>query len=388
MTLPIRVFFLIRSLDIGGAERQLYALVKALDKSRFAVTVAAMYDHGAMWEEFTAIPGVRVVTLRKAGRWDLRRFVAALWRAVRAERPHILHGYMGGANEICLVLGRVLNAKVVWGIRVSDLDFSRYIWSVGAVFRVGRVLSRLPNLIIANSEAGRATHIARGYNAARMIVIPNGIDTARFAPDPAAGLQWRQAMGYPADTLLIGCLARLDPMKDHPTFLRAGTLLAQTHGAVRFVCAADGTAEYAADGTAEYKDALQRLAQELGIAERVAWVPMLGDPRAAYNGLDVVTSASAFGEGFPNVLGEAMACEVLCVGTDVGDSAAVIGDAGAVVPPRDPAALAAAWRKLLSMSAEERHALRRRARARIMSEFTIERLAERTGTALEELLKP
>lgn len=377
---PIRVLFLIRSLDIGGAERQLHALVAGLDKSRFAVTVATIYDQGEMRAAFASLPGVRTISLHKQRRWDVRRFSATVWRTVRAERPHILHGYMGGANELSLVVGRLFGVKVVWGIRVSNLDFSRYIWSVGFLFRVGRLLSPLPDLIIANSESGRATHVARGYNPRRMIVIPNGIDTARFSPDLPAGRRWREAMGYGDRTPVIGCLARLDPMKDHPTFLRGAALVADTNDAVRFVCAGGGNAAYGAR--------LKQLAAELGLGDRVAWIPAAEDPRGLYNGLDIVTSASAFGEGFPNILGEAMACEVPCVATDVGDSAAVIGDAGSVVPAGDAAALAAAWRQILGMPLEERAALGRRARDRIVREFTTARLAERTGAALEALVKP
>jgi glycosyltransferase involved in cell wall biosynthesis len=372
------VLFLVRSLHLGGAERQLVALAAGLDKTSFDVMVCPMYSGGDLKEELRGIAGVTVTFLDKRGRWDLMRFGRRLLATVFSFRPHIIHGYMGGANELALLAGVMSRSKVVWGIRVSDLDFAQYPKSVGTVFRIGRMLSRMPDLIIANSRRGRDVHVRSGYASARMIVIPNGIDTGRFAYAPAAGAAWRARYALPPGSLVIGYPARLDPMKDHETFLQAAAsfrTLRPPGVDDRFVCMGDGAADY--------RERLHRLADGLGLGERVRWLPGEVDPRGFYSGCDIVTSASAFGEGFPNILAEAMGCERVCVATDVGDARLILGDEGLVVAPRDPGALAQAWRELAGLEAAERSSLGVRARERVIREYSMARLVERSQQAFD-----
>src|SRR5262245_53217898 len=111
----IRLFFLIRSLERGGSERQLTELVKGLDKTRFTVIVATFYDGGALRREIEGLEGVKVVSLHKTSRWDLLAFLWRLARLVYAANPHIIHGYNGVANELGLLVGRVVGARVVCG---------------------------------------------------------------------------------------------------------------------------------------------------------------------------------------------------------------------------------------------------------------------------------
>jgi len=374
----IRLAFLIRSLDVGGAERQLCTLVTNLDKDQFDVSVLVMYSGGALLRDLEGVPGVRVISLAKRGRWDLIGFGARLFAEMRRLRPQIVHGYMGGANELAWVFGRAVGARIVWGIRVSNLSPGDYIWSVSALFRLGALMSRSVDLIIANSQAGRSFHVEHGYAKDKLVVIPNGIDTDRFRSDPDAGRGWRVHHHLTEPNLVIGLPARLDPMKDHATFLRAVQTFVAFGIDAHFVCAGNGTDEY--------QSQLQSLARELGVVDCVTWIPALADPVPFYNGVDLVTISSKGGEGFPNVVGEAMACGVPCVATDVGDAALVIGDTGHLIEAGDHDGLAACWRDLCLLSATARRELGRRARARIVERFTPSLLARRTSEALTRLL--
>jgi glycosyltransferase involved in cell wall biosynthesis len=108
---------------------------------------------------------------------------------------------------------------------------------------------------------------------------------------------------------------------------------------------------------------------------------------AAYNAFDLATLSSAFGEGFPNVVGEAMACGTPVAATDVGDSGVVIDGCGEVVAPRDPALLAEAWLRLRARLAREGEALRQAARARIVDHYSVEGMVRQSEAALLALMR-
>lgn len=374
----IRLFILIRSLEVGGAERQLVELVKALDKTRFAITLATFYNGGGLRSELQSLEGVNLISLHKKGRWDIVPFGMRLMRVVRRGRPHIVMGSMGIANELSLLAGRLARSKVVWGLRASNVDFSHYSRISRWSFRVGAFLSGFADLIIVNSHKGMSHHIAHGYSGKHMVVIPNGTNTRTFRPDARAGAELRAEWNVAQDDVLIGVAGRLDPMKDHNTFLQAAALLAGRHSEVRFVCVGDGPDEYKAQ--------LTRLASTLGLENRLVWAGRRSDMATAYNAMDIACSSSS-GEGMPNVIAEAMACCVPCVVTDVGDSARLVGDRTWVVPPKDPTALCMRLEKLATMSKDERTSLGDAARQRVIREYSVEQLARRTEAALLRIVR-
>lgn len=375
----IRLCFLIRMLNDGGAQRQLVELVRGLDRARFDVTVMTFYAGGRFWEEMRRVPGVRLISLDKTGRWHVFRFLWRLFREVRRLRPHLLHGYLGGANILAVLLKPfVPGMRAVWGIRAAYMDLARYDWLERATFGVQRRLARFADLIIVNSQAGWEWHRRLGFPVERMTVIPNGIDTEHFQPDGEARRRVRAEWGIAEGELVIGVVGRLDPMKDHPNFIRAAAILAEERSDLRFVCVGDGPTPY--------REELQGLAGRLGLLERLIWAGARSDMSAVYNALDVLCSSS-YGEGFPNVVGEAMACGVPCVVTDAGDSAWIVGDVGIVVPPCDPAALAGGLRAVLSRPTEQRRVLGAAGRERIVRQFGRTMLAETTMEALNALLE-
>lgn len=370
----MRICFLIRSLGIGGAERQLSLLATGLHHRGHDVTVCVTYAGGAMAAELEA-RGVPVVALQKRSRWDLTGVVASLRRMVRERAPDVLHGYMPTSNLLTLLAAGAGGPAVVWGVRASHLDWGAYDWMARASFEATRRFASRADLVIANSEAGRRFHVAQGYPAERTIVVPNGVDTARHCRDEPGRVRQRAAWGVPDGAPLVGLVGRLDPMKDHATFLRACARVAAARPDARFVCVGDGPAPFSA--------ALRALAGDLGIAAQTIWVEPRTEVTAMYSALDVHVSASCFGEGFSNAIAEAMACEVPSVTTDVGDAATVVGPTGRVVPPREPALLADA---VLALLATDLPALGRDARARVVREFGVDQLVSRTLAALEPVV--
>ncbi len=373
----MRIVFLIRALQGGGAERQLVTLIRGLDPTRFEVTVATFYPGGELCSELEDLPHVRVVSADKRGRWDLLGFCVRLLRILHRSSPEVVHGYMYGANELALLFGRLTGASVVWGIRASGLEMGHYDMATRMLYRSGGWLSRLSDLIIANSEAGRRFHLGIGYPAAKLCVIPNGIDTRRFAYDATQRERVRREWGLEDGEMLIGVVARLDPMKDHATFLRAAALASTKHPGTRFVIVGGGTEHRLAT--------LKSLAAQLGVSARVLWAGAREDVAAAYSALDIFTCCSAFGEGFPNSLAEAMACERSCVATRVGDAEWILGDCGEIVPPREPEALAGAWSRLLALSTIDRARQGQEARQRIVGSFAVSTLVRSTSELLTQV---
>ena len=167
-------------------------------------------------------------------------------------------------------------------------------------------------------------------------------------------------------------------MKDHANFLRAAALLSKKHKDAQFVLIGRGV---------DYENrVLRRSIENLGLTDRTHLLGERHDMPRLAAALDIFSLSSAYGESFPNVIGEAMACEVACVVTDVGDAHWIVGDAGRVVPPRDSRALAEAWEHMIELGAEGRTAIGRAARARVIERFTLKSVVSRYETLYETVL--
>ena len=366
----MRIFFLSRSLERGGAERQLVATANGLARRGHDVLIGLFYAGGSLERD---VDGPAIVHLGKQGRWDILRFGRALVREVRAFHPDAVYSFLGTANVLAGVLRPFWRgARVVWAVRSSDVDYS----GLGKVAAFnGWVEARLGFLadrIVANSEAGKRHAVACGMPEDRFLVIPNGIDTERFAPDRPSGEPLRRKWLPEGCDVLVGLAARLDPMKDHGTFLRAARLAADQDPGLSFVCAGGGNDAYAAE--------IKALSTSLGLDGRLTWAGELDYMEPVYNALDICC-LSSMTEGFPNVVGEAMSCGVPCVVTDVGDAAAVVGEAGLVVPRKNPERLAEG---LLRMAALVRGGKAPNPRKRMVETFSLEQMVARTESALME----
>jgi glycosyltransferase involved in cell wall biosynthesis len=366
----VKITLFIRSLAYGGSERQLVALAKGLHERRHSVVVAVFYSGGPLEKELRDA-GVMVRALGKRGRWDVAGFLLRLVRFMYEEKPDTLYGFFGTPNILTVLLKPFFpRIRMIWGVRGSYLDFTRYDWLAGLHYEAERRLSRFADLIIVNSRAGLDHAEANGFPKNKMVVIPNGIDAKRFRPDSEARRRVRAEWEVTENEKLIGMVGRLHPMKDHPTFLRAAAMLLQERQDVRFVCVGEGPVGYQRE--------LHALGEELGLSQRLIWAGARGDMPAAYNALDIATSSS-YGEGFPNVVGEAMACGVPSVVTDVGDSAWIVGETGVVVPPKNPVALATGWKVSL---ARDRSEMALKARLRVEENFSVGQMTEQTEKAI------
>lgn len=355
---PAKILHLITGLARGGAQTMLTRLVTHLDRRRFEPLVVSLMDGGPQADAIAAA-GVRVMGLGMRHGMPSLRAVRRLRQIIGAEGPALIQSWLYHADLLALVAaGRI---PVAWNIRLSSIAGEPHQRQLRIMQRVLAFLSRRPACVMVNSEAGKRYHEAIGYCPRRWEIVPNGFDVEAFRPNPMARADWRHRLGFDAARRVIGMVARVDGMKDHGTFLEAAQKVATQRDDARFVLIGAGT---------ETLPLPRRLRETLRA---------LGDRSDVGNilpALDLVV-LSSHGEGFPNVIGEAMACGVPCVSSDVGEARMLIGETGAIVPPRDPGALADAILGMLGRDAEAMATLGAASRERIVSRFSIDAVARR-----------
>ena len=366
------IFFLVRSLELGGAERQLVELAVGLHERKENVCVGVFYRRGPLIAELED-SGVKLVDLKKKGRWDVVGFLVRAMRAMRRSRPDVVYCMLGGANIVGAATRLfVPKSKLVWSIRSSNMKLNKYDWLHSVSYFVERSISRMPDLIIANSSSGRDFAVANGFPSQKIQIVPNGIDTERFQSDGELRTEQRRLWSLHNEDIAVGVLARLDPMKGQETFVRAAMTAVRQRPQLRFLCIGEGPE----------RRRLELLVEELGIASKVIFTGT-ANPVAALNALDIVCSSSAFGEGFSNSVAEAMSCGRPCIVTNVGDSAIIVGNCGKIVPPTNPQALAAA---ILDTAQHLESIDRSKIRSRIVENFSADAMIDRTAQLLRKVV--
>jgi glycosyltransferase involved in cell wall biosynthesis len=358
------ILHLITGLDSAGAERMLVRLAARLDRHRHQSVVVSMTGPGRLGPQLAAA-GTTLLSLDMPRGLPDPRGLVRLVHILRRVQPDIVQTWLYHADLLGLVGCRVARAscRLFWNIRCTDMA-----GSVG-LRRLLAWSSRLPEIVVVNSLAGLRFHEAVGYRPRRWAYIPNGCDTAEFRFDVEGRRSLRSEWGITDQSVAIGLPARYHPMKDHENFLAAAALLAEQRPEVVFILAGSGT-----DCTNEQ---LAEAVARRGLVGRVRLLGDRSDMARVYSALDITTLSSAYGEGSPNVLVEAMACGRPCIATDCGDAAQLLGPPGLIVPRRDPAALAAAWDRLVAIGPAGRDALGREARRRAVERYDLAAIAAR-----------
>lgn len=360
----LRICHLITDLDIGGAEMSLFRLLSAIDRDRYACSVISLLEPGPVGRRIQEL-GIQVGSLGlKRGAMSLPG-LSRLVVELRRNRPDVLMTWLYHADLLGLIAGKLTGVRsIVWNLRASDMDMSNYRPLSALTLRICAALSHLPTAVLVNSERGRAYHSQIGYHPREWVLIRNGVDPAQFKPDRAARDDVRRELGLGPEDLLIGLVARFDPMKDHSNFMAAARLVAQREKAVHFALVGKGIG---CDN--------RSLAADLDRPPLAGRLHLLGErfdmPRltAAFD----VACSSSLSEAFPNTVVEAMACGVFCVVTDAGDSAAIVGETGVVVPPGNPDALSQGLLHAVAMGPAKRQAEGQAARERVIRNFGLER---------------
>ncbi len=366
----IKLFHVIVGLNTGGAEMMLYKLLSHMDRNTFIPHVVSLTDIGPVGETINTLDIPLTALGMKRGIPDPTK-VAKLVGLFKKEKPDIIQTWMYHADLIGGLAAKLnKNIPVIWGIRHSNLTPEGNKKSTIFTAKLCAKLSkRIPERIICNSEASKQIHNDLGYDSNKMLVIPNGFDLSAFSPDLNAKHSVRRELNIPDDAIIIVCVARFTPLKDHYNFIQAASLLIDKYSkkAIFLLCG---------DGVNWNNQQLVQWIEEANVRRGTFLLGKRNDISRITAAVDIASSSS-FGESFPNVIGEAMACEVPCVVTDVGDSALIVGDTGLVVPPKNPEALAQAWLQLINMSPEERTKLGIAARKRVIDKYNLPGIVSR-----------
>ena len=357
-----RIFYLITELEIGGAEKALYELVTHLDRKRFEPIVACLSGRGPIFDRLTE-KGIEVIPIDMRGWWDLAGWLR-LRRALRANRPHVLHTFLFHANFVggLAAIRSQIGTKIA-SIRVEEPRF-RHLW-------VECLTQGLTDVFTCVSESARQyTHRRAHVPMNKLVVVPNGVDPSDcdvpvMAPPP----EWR----LPEEAPVVAFVGRLDRQKNPLLLLRA---------AARVVREVPETV-FAFAGTGRLETRCRAEADRLGLSDSIRWLGWLSDTRPLLARMELVALPSSW-EGMPNVILEAMACGKPAVAANVGGCAELIveGETGFLVPPGDEAALAERILRLLRDAALRRR-LGAAARQRVEREFSIAAMVERNESLYE-----
>lgn len=324
------VIHVISGLGDGGAEAVLYRLVTS-DNSGLKHIIVSLSQDGKYIKLFESC-GIQVYCLNMRGLKGIFLSIIRLFRILKIINPAVVQTWMYHANLIGGAISRISGVKnIFWGIHHSAIKYSELKFLTFIFVRINSFLSKyIPAGIIYCASSSKLVHESIGHKNVNSYVVPNGYDLKKFKFSVDNKNYYRSLWGLEPDTILIGMVARFDPLKDHYCLLEALSLVKDLD--IRFKCILVG------NGVNNQNHQLVKWINYFGLTGYVSLLGQQSDVPGIMSALDLhVLSSSA--EAFPNVLAEAMACETPCVTTNVGDASFIVGGMGWVVAPKDPKTL-------------------------------------------------
>lgn len=360
----MRIVHIIIGLNVGGAELMLKRLVTSHHHTpEYDHRVISLSDLGTVGGELLSM-GIPVSALGMRGAPDVFRTFFRLRSQLIEDRPDIVQTWMYHADFLGGLAARSLGIRrILWGIRTTEIKLG------GS--RLTRIIRKacallspyVPSRIVCAANAARRVHEDVGYAASKMLVIPNGFAVEKLVATSEQVRTIHRQAGLAAEHRVVGSVGRFNAVKDQRNFVRAAGILAQRYKNLRFLMIGRDLDQ----GNVQ----LRHWIAETGRPECFVLLGERPDVSACLGTMDIFCLHSRT-EGFPNVVGEAMAMARPCVVTDVGDAAFLVGNTGVVVPREDSLALAEGIERLLSLAPEDLMALGRSARQRILKNFTMD----------------
>ncbi len=357
---------------MGGAETMLYKLLKYTNQKKYEVNVISMLDEGIYGKRIKEL-GFEVISLNmKQGIPSVRGFRKA---KKHIKNTDIIQTWMYHADLFGYLMYRFSKVKkIIWGIRRSNLDSKLNKSTTIMVAKINSRLSKSVDVIVSCSYKAKEVHERFGFSNKNLVVIPNGFELSQFSKETEEKQCANNTINNNENVPHIVHVGRWNILKDHENLLNALKIVKQR--GFKFHAFLIGT-----DINRENKD-LMKILNQNDLNNNINLLDRREDIPALMSAADIFVSSSR-DEGFPNVIGEAMACETPCVVTDAGDSAYIVGDTGITVPTKDPISLADGITEMLIKSKDEREHLGSLARKRVVNNFDIIKVSKQ----FEELYK-
>lgn len=367
------IMHIIPSLAPGGAEQILLSLTRALT-DEFQHTILTLYPASPQLEPDKSTAVTNLMVKHKT---DMMRYCGQFRKFVKTARADLIHGWMYHANLLgVLTIG--LKTPQLWSIHNALNAAGGIKPSTTVVSKLSaKMSSAVPRRIVYCSHESRRTHEALGYCPQKSVVIQNSVDGERFYPQPSQRAKLRKELGIGEEIPLFGRVARYDPQKDFETFFAAAERVGRDLPKARFLLCGDRVTKTNRE--------LLYLAEQRGVSQRCHFLGLRLDMLAIYNAMDLLISSSS-SEASPVSLLEAMACGIPVCATDVGDCARLVGDAGKIVEPRNPAALATAMMTAYHQRLRDPHRTAERCRRQSIGKFGTGEMARQYGRIYRDIV--
>ena len=340
LTNNMKILFAVRSLNIGGTERQIISMSNMLINYGHDVDIARIYTNGELEKHTNA----NLHTLSK----NIFSRAIDFHKLYRHKNYDVVYSFLPNMNIFSLLISKLFKKskrpKIVWGIRSSYLDPKDYSIKVNLVYKLEKILSGLPDLIITNSDAALNEYKKYGFPRKKIFSIPNIIDHDHFKNLSSKKTVYKE-FGISNNMNLIGIFARIHPMKDHINILQAIKIINETskkyQNKIYLICV--GGIAQKEEKNNYYKNLLKLSNQN------IKWLGSREDIPKLMSACDLTVLCSDSGEGFPNSVAESMSCETPIIATNIGDSKKIINNYGKIVPVQDSLSLANSIIEILEM---------------------------------------
>lgn len=368
----IKLVLAIRSLNVGGAERQFIELIKNIDKGRFEVYVCTMYG-GVQENTVKVIENIEYYNLNKKDTYDFYKFYKSYSNLLNKINPDVIYSFKDEMNLFSL-WSKPKNTKIIWGFRASNMDVKQYGKVYQGVRWLQKVFSSKVNRIISNSHASVEYHTQNKFDMSKSKVIPNGINIDKFKKNNEDREIFRSKYKLRDSDIAIGIVSRIDYMKGYTIFSKAVKKIIEEFDNI-YIFSVGG-------GDKKIKQECEDILGEFNNT-RFKWLGNQLNVEKIYSGFDI-SSSSSFGEGFSNSIAEAMSCELPCVVTDVGDSAYIVDKCGIVVEANNVESLYDGLKRMIQRDYKELGLLSCK---RIVENFSTENMVRKTENLLVDVLK-
>ena len=373
----MKILHIITGLGDGGAEHTLFKICKYdLKNNHSIISLTGKGKYFSLLKKM----GIKVYCLNVRF-FSIHKFIFLI-KLLRSLKPDIIQTWLVHADFLGSIAARLAGIKnILWNVRYSNIEIGKAKLTTILIIKILSILSYLiPKFILIVSKKAKKIYEVIGYNKKIFKFIPNGYDLSILKINKIQKINFRKKIKIKKNVPLIGNVARYDPQKDHLNLLNALSLIREKN--TNFFCVLVGS------NVDQNNIDLISVIKRLKLSNHVKLLGQHSNISKVMNGLDIHVLSSSYGEGFPNVVAESMACGTPCIVTDVGDSALIVGKTGWVVPPKNSIKLAKAIEKALyEKNTSEWNKRCNKARLRVKENYNISKMVRLYNNAWSKVYK-